>query len=349
MEKNEVRAVIKYLQKKGMTPKEIYEDMHGVLGDDGPSYQVVKNWSRDFKFGRNSCEHAPGAGPPKIVITPENINLVHDMVLKDRRITVRFIAETCGFSVGSVEKILHHELGLKKVAARWVPKMLSADQKRIRQLTSEANLALINKNPDEFAQRFVTVDETWVHHYDPESKRQSMEWRHQGSPPPKKFRVIPSAGKILSTVFWDFEGVLFVDYLPKGKTINGQYYANLIPQLREAIKEKRRGKLRRGVLFHQDNAPSHKSGVAMAAIHDAGFEILEHPPYSPDLAPSDFFLFPKLKEQLRGTRFLNDEEVIEVVNDWLGEQGKQFYFQCFQALQHRYEKCIRLSGDYVEK
>lgn len=84
------------------------------------------------------------------------------MVLNDRRITVKFIAETSGFSVGNVEKILHNELGLKQVSAGWVPKMSTADQKGIRQVAAETNLAIINKDPDNFLQKFVTVVEIWV-------------------------------------------------------------------------------------------------------------------------------------------------------------------------------------------
>jgi len=68
------------------------------------------------------------------------------------------------------------------------------------------------------------MDETWLYHYDPETKQQSMEWRHSGSPhpAPKKFRVQKSAGKVLASIFWDQDGILLVDYLPKGQTINAE-------------------------------------------------------------------------------------------------------------------------------
>src|ERR1700743_1771577 len=100
----------------------------------------------------------------------------------------------------------------------------------------------------------------------------------------------------MASVFWDSEGVLMIDYLKRGKTVQGVYSAELIRKLREQIKEKRRGKLIQGVLLHHDNAPAHPSHVAMAAIHECGFELLCHPPYFPDLAPSDFHLFRLLKD-----------------------------------------------------
>ena len=135
------------------------------------------------------------------------------------------------------------------------------------------------------------MDETWAHHFDPETKQQSMQWKHPTSPPMVKFRKTASAGKVMASVFWDSEGVLMIDYLERSKTVTGVYFVELILKLCEKIKEKRRGKLTQGVLLQHDNAPAHTFDVAMVAIHACSFELLCHPPYSPDLAPSDFHLF----------------------------------------------------------
>jgi len=86
-------------------------------------------------------------------------------------------------------------------------------------------------------------------------------------PTPKKFKVCASAGKVMASVFWDSQGVIMVDYLEQGKTITGDYYASLLVKLRDAIKDKRRGKLRNGALLLQDNAPSHSSHVTVAAMN----------------------------------------------------------------------------------
>ena len=100
-----------------------------------------------------------------------------------------------------------------------------------------------------------------------------MQWKRPGSPPPKKFRTQPSASKVMATVFW----IILIDYKPAGTSVTGEYYANVIKQLRVAIKEKRRGKLAAGVLLLHDNAPAHKSRVAQAAIRECKFEQLNHP------------------------------------------------------------------------
>ena len=88
--------------------------------------------------------------------------------------------------------------------------------------------------------RLVTMDETWLYHYDPETKQQSIKWRHSGSPRPKKFRMQKPTGKVLASIFWDQDGILLIDYLPKGQTINAEYYSSLPVQLKDILKEKRR-------------------------------------------------------------------------------------------------------------
>ena len=100
----------------------------------------------------------------------------------------------------------------------------------------------------------------------------------------------------MATVFWDAKGVIMLDFLPKRSTLTGIYYANLLDQLRTAIREKRRGKLSKGVLLQQDNARVHTCKVAKDAVEGNWYELKPHPAYLSDLAPSYIFLFPNLKK-----------------------------------------------------
>lgn len=349
MEKFEQRAVIKYLFKKRLTPKEIHDDMQTTLGESAPSYTTVKKWVAEFKRGRENIEDDPRSGRPMTSTTEENINKVCDLILKDRRLTIREIADTIGISYERTQNIIVHELGFSKVSARWVPRLLSVEQKRIRLTISRDCLEMFEADPQGFLDRFVTMDETWVHHYTPESKQQSKQWKKSGEPTPKKAKAILSAGKVMASVFWDAKGVIMVDYLPKGETINSAYYSTLLRRLREEIKQKRPGLLRKKVLFHQDNARVHTSVESMAQIRDCGFELLPHPAYSPDLAPSDFHLFPNLKKHLGGQKFLTNEEVEAAVNLYFEDLEESFFKTGMEALESRWKKCIELNGDYVEK
>ncbi|XP_078671015.1 histone-lysine N-methyltransferase SETMAR-like [Branchiostoma floridae x Branchiostoma belcheri] len=335
MEAVEARAVIKYLHKKGMTPKEIHEDMMKTFGDDCPSYSTVKKWAASFKRGKESFRDEPRSGRPKTGTSDDQVEAIHRMVVKDRRVTVRHVAKSLGISFGSVHRVLTDNLGMSKVSARWVPRTLSALQKLNRLEMSRALLARFQSDPDNFLKRFVTQDETWIHHVDPESKQQSKQ--------------VSSAGKVMASVFWDSEGIIMIDYLQRGKTINAEYYASKLRQLRAAIEEKRSGKLEAGVLLLQGNAAVHTAQVSVAAANECGFELLPHPSYSPDLAPSDFYLFPKLTSHLRGKRFDGDDAVINAVEAYLGPQDASFFHQGIAMLEQRWTKCIEVRGDYVEK
>jgi len=104
-----------------------------------------------------------------------------------------------------------------------------------------------------------------------------------------------------------------------------------------------------GVLLLNDNAPVHMSAKSQAAIQQCGFQQLNHPHYSPDLAPSDYFLFRVMKTFLRVKRFSSDEEVKEAVTTWFKEQSKDFFFsRGIKSLQQKWAKCIELLGDYIE-
>ena len=170
-----------------------------------------------------------------------------------------------------------------------------------------------------------------------------------GSPRPKKFKTQPSAGKMMATVFCDAKGVIMLDFLPKRSTITGVYYANLLDQLRTAIREKCRGKLSKGVLLQQDNARVHICKVAMDAVERKRYELIPHPTSSPDLAPSDFFLFPNLKKDIRGLHFRSDEEVVTAVEEWVNGKDPDFSISGLMALEHHWSKSITLEGDYIKK
>ena len=148
---------------------------------------------------------------------------------------------------------------MQKLSAQWVPKCLNADQKHQWCQSSEQLSEFFWHDPNDFLSGSVTTDETWLYHYDPETKQQSMEWRNSGSPCPKKFRVQKSGRKVLTSIFWDQDGILLKDYFPKGWTINAEYYSSLLVQLKDILKEKCHGKVTKSVLFLHNNAMAHRA------------------------------------------------------------------------------------------
>ncbi|GFO45811.1 histone-lysine N-methyltransferase SETMAR [Plakobranchus ocellatus] len=167
----------------------------------------------------------------------------------------------------------------------------------------------------------ITGDETWVHLNTPETKRDSMTWKHPSSPVTKVQR---SAAKVLATVFWDAKGVT-LDILPQGQCINAARYCSTLDRLKETIRRKRPGLLRRGVVLQHDNATPHSANLTQQWLQRYGWEILPHPAHSPDLAPSDFHLFGPLKCHLGGMAFEAEDDLISELRNWFDNLDVDFF------------------------
>ena len=150
MDNIEYRAVIKFFVKEGLTTNEIHLKFIKIYGDSSPSLSTIKKSAAEFKRGRISFKDDPREGRVKSATTPEIIQQVHDMVLDDQWMKVCKIAETIGISKERVEYILHKELDMRKLCARRVPHLLTADHKRTRMKISEQCLECFNKNKTDF-------------------------------------------------------------------------------------------------------------------------------------------------------------------------------------------------------
>jgi len=167
-------------------------------------------------------------------------------------------------------------------------------------------------------------------------------------PIPKNSECKNLLKKFSPQFFWDQDSILLTDYLPKGQTINAEYYSSLLVQVKNILNEKCHGKVTKGALFLHDNAPAHRALTTQKKLNYLGFQCLDHPPYSPDLVPSDYDLFPQLKKQLKGHHFLSNVEVIAATETWLDGQPSEFFLSDLQKLQQRAKKCIELRGEYAE-
>jgi len=127
-----------------------------------------------------------------------------------------------------------------------------------------------------------------------------------------------------------------------------EYYSSLLVQVKDILKERRRGKFTKGVLFVHDNDPNHRAPATQKKLAHLGFQFLDHAPHSPDLAPSDYHLFPGQKKQLKGRHFSSDVEVIAAAETWLDEQLSEFFCGCLKKLEQQVKKCNELRGEYAE-
>ena len=345
----EQRLALKFMQKEGETATKAYSRLQVVYGEKCMSRTRAFEWFKRYKHGRTSTDNDTHKRRPATAVNDENIAKVDELIRGDRRVRVRDIMASVNIGAKAANKIIHERLGYSKVCARWVPRQLTDDNKETRFNICAELFERYDHEGDGFLHRIVTGDETWIHQFEPESKRQSMQWRHVISPPPRKFKAVPSMKKIMATVFWDASGVLLVDILPDGQTINADRYIETLKKLKRAIRRKRPALSDDQVLLLHDNARPHTAHRTQAAIDKLQWTVLPHPPYSPDLAPSDYHLFGKLKEFLRGNHYASIDDVRNAVNDWIKQTPTNFFKDGIFKLVPRWQRCIAGEGDYVEK
>ncbi|KAG5337044.1 SETMR methyltransferase, partial [Acromyrmex charruanus] len=240
----EQRAVIKFNAKLGKSASETFRSMQQVYGSQCLGRTIVFEWHKRFLEGRETLEDDKKSGRPISVRTPEMIEKVHDFVANDRNASLKMMEEALNnhrHITWHSDLILHEQLGMKKLSARWVPRLLTVDHKRDRMTISKQCLEIFQRNPDEFLRRFITMDEIWIHYFTSETK----------------------------------EHIIHINYLPSKQTINGDYYAALLDH-NNILKKTRPHLAKKKVLFHQDN-PYAEFRIEDAANFDVSAIALNSP------------------------------------------------------------------------
>ena len=247
---------------------------------------------------------------------------------KDRRVSIETISAQFDVSVATVHKIICEELKMRKICMKFVPRLLRDDQKERRCHGSRKMVMLINSDPT-VLDALVTCDESWIYCYDSETKRQSSQWKHAGSPRHKKARQSKSTHKLLMIPFFDSIGMIYMHWVPTGQTVNKEYYVEVLREFRKRFLGKRPALFKSGQwYFHQDNASVHNSILVTDYLTKMGIKTVPHPPYSPDFAPCDFWLFPKL----RGCRYETTKEIKEAVTKVIDMLTQEDFHGAFQKL-----------------
>ena len=343
------RAAIEFLTTKGFSPIGIYSRMKAVYGEMCLDVSTVRRWtrrSREENPSESTVHDQARTGRPLSASDSKHQSRVDQLIRENRHFKQTDISIEIGISQERIHHIITNLLRNMKVSARWVLRMLTPQMKLQRVQICRELLAKFDEDGEDFLRQIVTGDESWVHHYDPESKQQSKECRHKTSPFPKKFKAFSSARKVLLTIFWDSEGVVHSEFLEQGNNVNSTKYVNTPEKLKARLRRVRSEKVS---IIHHDNARPHTSLETHTALDRLGLRTLPHPPYSPDLAPSDFFLFPKLKDYPKSSHYETDEDVKNAVLSWCRDKTADFFADGIQQVVRRWRLCIERDGDHVEK
>lgn len=196
----EERYAIKFCVKLGKNATETYGLLQTAYGPTCMGRSSVFEWHKRFKEGRESVRDDERCEREREVRTPELVEKIRNFMDEDRRVSIETISTQFDVSVGTVHTIIHEELKMRKICAKFVSRVLSEEQQERRRDVSSEIVELIESDP-EVLEALVTCDESWIYCYDPETKRQSFQWKHVGSPRPKKARQSKSTQKLMMIPF----------------------------------------------------------------------------------------------------------------------------------------------------
>lgn len=340
MEENIIhyRHILVYYFKKGKRAAEAHRKICSVYGDDALTERTCQNWFAKFHSGNFDINDAQRSGRPHEIET-SNVKAIVD---QNPTQSVREIAMALNVSHTSVENHLH-KLGYVSRLNVWVPHSLTEVNLATR--ISVCDSLRKRQQNDPFLKRLVTGDEKWIF-YDNVVRRKS--WGPSSEAPRRMSKPGLHPKKIMLSIWWDFKGVIFYELLPSGQTIDSTLYCSQLTKLDQSIKNKRPELAnRKGVVFHQDNARPHTSLVTRNKLLSLGWDLLPHPPYSPDLAPSDYHLFRSLQNSMNGKKFQKEEDIKNHLDQFFNNKPQTFYEHGIMQLVERWEKVVLNNGQYI--
>ncbi len=342
------RIVIKFLVKQGWNFTQIKTGLQNTFGTVLCDASVYK-WIAQFQSGRTSVVDKLRASKPKTGCSMVKIRKVESLISQDRRITLRELALRANVPSSTVERIIKFDLKLKKKCAKWVPHLLTEAQKARRLAVCDFWVRLVDYTPHVLC-RVITTDEAWIYVYDPQFKQQSKKWLRAGEPRPPQVRKEMATAKIMVVTFFDARGLIYYEYVQHPLTVNQHVFRAIFTRFHQAYMRRRPNSAIRGRHFiHIDNATPHTAILTRALINQLGWTQLPHPPYSPDLAPNDFWLYNRLKKNIRGIRFPTVNALKEAVSKEISMiPSREYQHAMLHSWRRRWARCQAAQGEYFE-
>lgn len=283
IDKVHIRHILLYEFHQKKTAAEAYKNICSVYGEGAVGSSTCREWFIKFKNGDFDLSDKPRSGRP-LELQPDDLQMLLDE--DDAQSSVQ-LAKRLNVDHSTVLRRLH-EMGKILKEGKWIPHELSENVATQRLNTCVSLLAKQIKKS--FLWKIVTGDEKWIYFTNPKRKK---HWVDLGTPttstPQRKFHET----KVMLCIWWDEKGVIYYELLKSGESITADRYSKQLKQLSQELEKKRpfTGKGPRPVILLHDNARPHVAKLTQKTIMELGWDVLPHPAYSPDLAPSDYHLF----------------------------------------------------------
>ncbi|XP_049818723.1 histone-lysine N-methyltransferase SETMAR-like [Aethina tumida] len=278
--KQHFRQILLFYYRKGKNAVQARKKLTDVYGEGVLTVRQCQNWFAKFRSGNFDVEDASRSGRP----VEADKDAIKALVDANRRITTCEIGLRLNLSNSTVYDHLKSP-GLSSKLDVWVPHVLT--ERNLCCRINVCNSLLKRHENDPFLKRIITGDEKWIVYNNAKRKR---SWGKKDEPAQTISKADIHQKKVMLYVWWDFIQIVFFELLPDNTTINSKVYCDQLNKLNDALQQKRPELInRKGVVFHQDNTRPHTSLVTLQKLLQLEWDPMSHPPYSPDLAPSDYY------------------------------------------------------------
>ncbi|XP_059741331.1 mariner-like transposase isoform X1 [Bos taurus] len=333
LEKKQIRAIFLFEFKMGRKAAETTRNINNAFGPGTAKERTVQWWFKKFRKGDESLEDDERSARPSEVDNDQLREIIDADPLK----TTRKIAEELKVNHSTVVRHLK-QIGKVKKLNKWVPHELTEIQKN-RRFEVSSSLILRNKN-EPFLDRIVTCHEKWILS---DNQRQPAQRLDRG----KTLNLYQK--KIMVTVWWSAAGLIHYSFLNPGETITSEKYAQQINEMHQKLQHLQPALVnRKGPVLLHDNARPHVAQPALQKFNELGYEVLPHPPHSPDLLPTHYHFFKHLDNFLQGKRFHNQQDAENAFQEFVESRSTGFYATGINELTSRWQKCVDCNGSYFD-
>lgn len=335
-----IRHCILYEFYQGKSAAAAYASICSVLGDDVVSKSTCEYWFRRFRSGIFDVNDQERMGAPSKVKSAD-LQALLDM---NSSLTQEELSESLGVTQQTISNQLR-AMGKIQKYGHWIPHTLSQKNKDDRIIMCSNHLT--KQLRKSFLWKIVTGDEKWIYYENP---KRLKHWVDPGQSTESTSKRPVHCKKVMLCIWWDIKGVLYHELLQPGETVNGDLYKDQLQRLSEQIHLKRpfTGKGPRPVKLLHDNARPHIARAVKDRLLTLGWEVLQHPAYSPDIAPTDYHLFRSMQNSLTGVRFRTLEEIRIWVDDFIKSKDENFFYTGIHSLPEKWRKVVDNNGEYFE-
>lgn len=339
MEKSKIRVVLEYEFRRGTNTSQTARNMKQVFGKNAPNQSTVSRWFKKFHSGDFGLEIEP-RGRPETKVNNDDLKAA---VESDTSQTSRELAERFHVSIPTILDHLHQINKVKKLD-RWIPYELNENHIQRR---FNACISLLSRNKsDPFLERIVTCDEKWILH---DNRKRSAQWLDAGEPPKHCPKRKIHQKKLMVTVWWTSRGVIHYSFMKQGQSITAEVYCTQLDEMIKKLAEKQPRLVQRDrpILLH-DNARPHTANRTKLKLLEMDIETIDHPPYSPDLSPTDYYFFRNLDNFLQGKLFSSQQDVESAFFEFIDSRKPGFFAKGINQLPAKWQMCVHAAGAYFD-